>query len=331
LARTVAVIPGDGIGPEIIGATLRVLEALGADLDLVTVRAGLEEYKRTGRPISEEAMETIRRSDAVLKGPIATPAGPGTYRSVNVMLRQELGLFANVRYFEHYEGISLVGDFDVVLYRENTEGLYRGLEFRVGDAALGIRVINREGSERILRAAFEAARARRRRLAVVHKANILKETCGLFVRTAEELSKKYPDVDVEYITVDAAAYKLLKSTRDFDVIVTANMFGDILSDELAGIVGSIGLVPSVNMGGGPPVFEAIHGAAFDIAGRGVANPAGLMLSAALMLEWLGYGRLGTELRRSVKDCIASGLRTPDLGGNLGTMGFADAVLRNLKT
>jgi len=319
LARKVAVIRGDGIGPEIMDATLRVLEELGAPLEYVFVEAGMEAWRRRGTPISEEDIEAIRGCEALLKGPVATPTTGEGYRSVNVTLRRELGLYANVRWFRSVP-FSPFRNVDIVLFRENVEDLYSGVEFSpVPGVGVTLRIVTEMGSERLLEKAFRYAEENGRRLlTVVHKASIMRETCGLFVKTAERLAERHPKVRVEYMLVDAAAYNLVRDPARFDLIATTNMFGDILSDEIAGLVGSIGLCPSSNLGDSHAMFEAVHGAAFDIAGRGVANPIGLVLSAARMLEYLGLRREAWLL----DDAVAKTLEhrewlTPDLGG-LGT-------------
>lgn len=316
MARKVAVIPGDGIGPEVVDSALRVLDSLGLDLEYVVVDAGMDRWRREGVPIAEEDIDMIGECDALLKGPISTPVGRGGYRSVNVLLRRRFGLYANIRFFRSNPH-SLHRDFDIVFFRENTEGLYSGAEMRPSrGVAIGLRIITEDGSLRLLRRAFEyARRTGRRRVTVVHKANIFRETCGLFLESARRIAGEYPDIEVEYGIVDSTAYRLVREPGRFDVIATTNMFGDILTDVLAGVVGSIGLVPSVNLGDGFAMFEAIHGAAPDIAGRGVANPIGLVLSAAEMLDYLGYGDGAEAVRRAVDKVLTQkGFLTPDLGG-----------------
>jgi len=328
----VAVIPGDGIGPEIMSATVKVLDFLKLPFEFVRVNVGRKAWEKRGAAITDEDLDVIKSCDVVLKGPVETPVGRGTYRSVTVTIRKELGLYANVRPFRSIEGLALIPNVDIVLIRENTEGLYSGIEFRIGeDTALGIRVITRQACERILRFAFEYARRNgRKKVTAVHKANILKETCGLFLEVAKEVSTEYSDIAYDHAHVDAVAYDLLKRPERFDVIVTTNLFGDILSDELAGITGSIGVAASANVGDKYAMFEAIHGTAPDIAGKGIANPAGLMLAASMMLNHVGFSREADLLRSAVMRALTmKKVCTPDVGGRGNTDTFTSAVLDEL--
>jgi len=322
------VIPGDGIGPEITRATLRVLDELNLPIEYVFVEAGLERWRRTGTAISEEDLDLIGTCDALLKGPIATPVTGKGYSSVNVMLRKRFDLYANVRVFKSTP-LSPRKDVDIVLFRENTEGLYSGVEYEpVPGVAVSLRVVTERGAARIIRRAFEYASENSiKKVTVVHKANVLRRTCGLFVEVARRIAAEYPQVDAEYMLVDAAAYALVTRPASFRVIVTTNMFGDILSDEIAGLVGSIGICPSYNLGDKYAMFEAIHGAAFDIAGKGVANPVGLILSAAGMLRYLGFNSEARTVEEAVRKALETrdGL-TPDLGGD----GTTDTVTEKIQ-
>ncbi|RLG58486.1 NAD-dependent isocitrate dehydrogenase [Candidatus Geothermarchaeota archaeon] len=332
MSEKVVIIPGDGIGPEIMDSALEVLNAVSSNLEFIKIEAGLNVWKRKGYAISGEDLEEIKRHKVILKGPIATPIERGMYKSINVLLRKTLNLYANLRIFKSIPGISPFKNVDIALVRENTEGLYSGMEFRImNDAAIAIRLITREGSRRVIKFAFNyALRNNRRKVTVIHKANILRETDGLFLEIARKISKDYPSIELEELIVDAAAYKLIKNPEIFDVIVTSNMFGDILSDEVAGMVGSIGLVPSANIGDKYALFEAVHGAAFDIANKGIANPVGLILSAALMLDYLGMPKKAEAIRNAVMKALSEKeCRTPDLGGKATTKGFTRKVLEYL--
>ena len=333
MAKRVAVIPGDGIGPEIVHATMRVLEAMVLPIEFVWIEAGRRVWEETGRPISEEDLETIKTCDAILKGPIETPVGPGTYRSVTVRIRKELGLYANVRPVRSIEGLSPTEGVNMVIVRENTEGLYSGVEYRLTpDVAVALRLTTREGARRVCRFAFEYARRRGfRKVTAVHKANILKETCGLFLEEFRKASQQYPEITPEEMHVDAAAYRLVVNPRQFEVIVTSNLFGDILSDLAAGLTGSLGVAPSANVGYGHAMFEAVHGTAPDIAGKGIANPSGLMRAAALMLDYLGFDDEAGLLEQAVLEALRNPeVRTPDVGGRGNTETFTSEVLELIR-
>lgn len=329
----IGVIEGDGIGPEIISAALTLLDTVDADFEIIKIEAGLRRYKREGIPISEEDIETIRSVDATLKGPITTLPGRQGYRSVNVYIRKRLGLYANVRPFRSYRGLSLK-DIDIVIIRENTEGLYSGIEWRVPPSAFSLRVITEYGSKRIVRYAFRFAASRgRSRVTAVHKANILKESDGLFREVFFEEAGRYPGIEHDEVFVDAAAYLMVKNPSRFDVIVTPNLYGDILSDLAAGIAGSLGLFASAQVGEDTAVFEPVHGTAPDIAGKGVANPTSAIKAFAMMLEYLStlhgdlnLARAAAAIEKGVSKVIEEGrVLTPDMGGSASTAEFADAV------
>ena len=337
LPPTVAVIEGDGIGPEIVRAALEVLETL-VDLDLVFIRAGRSYFLETGSPIEEGGLELIRDSDALLKGPIATPVRGRTFPSVNLLIRREFQLYANVRPMESYKGISLM-PIDLIIVRENLEGLYAGRERTEGDRAVAERIITSEGAKKISEYAFElVSREGRERVTVIHKRNVLKATDGLFLETFYDVASRYPRLEVDDEIVDAAAYKLIKQPSRFDVMVTPNLYGDILSDVAAGIVGSLGLCGSAMVGTSFAAFEPIHGSADDIAGRGIANPLGMIKASAMMLRWLGlergYGRElaqhGDLILEAVREVVEAGESlTPDLGGQARTEDIVSALLRAL--
>ncbi len=337
MTRRATLIRGDGIGPEIMDATLRVLEAAGASFDWDEQLAGVAAVNDAGTPLPDATVESIRHTGLALKGPLTTPVGSG-FRSVNVALRREFDLYANVRPTRsivpggRYDGV------DVVLIRENTEGLYVGFETHIpvrGDpkaVAQSVAIVTRHGCERIVRYAFEYARAAgRRKVTIVHKANILKAVSGLFLEVGREVSRAYEGrVAVEDMIIDACAMKLVLDPSRFDVIVTTNMFGDILSDEIAGLVGGLGLAPGANIGDEAAIFEAVHGSAPDIAGQGVANPSALILAAAMMLDHVGESSRAGRIRGAVERTIREdGIRTRDLGGHATTATFADAVARRL--
>ena len=337
MAIACTLIPGDGIGPDITEATLAILDAAGANFDWDRQVAGAAGVSEKGTPMPDETLESIRRTRLALKGPLETPIGEG-YRSVNVALRQTFDLYANVRPGRdivpggRYDGV------DIVLIRENTEGLYSGLEhyIRVGDdpqaAAESIALVTRIGSERVIRYAFEyAARHGRQKLTLVHKANILKYSQGLFRSTGQRVAKEYEGkVAFEERIVDAAAMQLVIDPNKFDVIVTTNLFGDILSDLVSGLVGGLGLAPGANIGRDAAIFEAVHGTAPDIAGKGIANPGALVLAACLMLDHVGDRFRADRIRRSLESTIRAGkVLTRDLGGSATTKEFADAVIAHL--
>jgi isocitrate dehydrogenase (NAD+) len=334
LGRTykIAVITGDGIGPEITEATKFALQSLGLDFEFTDVAAGLNAWEKFGNQLPDKTVDTIKGSDACLKGPTQTPPGPGSFRSATVTLRQLLDLYANVRPFRNHPGVpSVHTGVDMVIVRENTEGLYSGIEYNLGDSALTIRKITKRGSERIAKFAFELARReKRKRVTIVHKANVLKETCGLFRSICVEVAKGYPDIAYDDMHVDAAAMRIAMKPQELDVIVTTNLFGDVLSDEVAGIVGGLGIAPSANVGDRYAFFEAIHGTAPKHAGKWDANPAAIMLSASMMLKYLGELDAGMRFENAIDSVLTERKTiTRDLGGNAGTMDFAKAIAEKL--
>jgi len=328
----VAVIPGDGVGPEVTEATLHVLKNLSLDLEFTTFDLGFEYWKKSGKQLSDEDVAAIGKTDACLKGPTTTPLGSGTFRSVAVALRQKLDLYANVRPVKSRPSVKgLYSNIDLIIVRENTEGMYKGLEFRANDSALSVRVITRQGSNRIARFAFELARRqKRRKVTIVHKANVLKETCGLFRETCLSVAAQYPEVKVDELIIDAAALKLVMEPQKLDVILTTNLFGDILSDEASGLVGGLGLIPSANIGEHFALFEPVHGSAPQISGKGIANPSAMILSAAMMLRYLDMPEHALRLENAIDKVLEEGTAlTFDLGGDAGTMDMADAIATQL--
>ncbi len=334
MEHTIAVIRGDGIGPEIMDATLHVLDAMQLGLGYEFVDAGLVALEQQGELLPEATLASIERLGVALKSPLTTPVGEG-FSSINVALRRRFDLYANVRPAVSFPNTrARYRDIDILTVRENTEGAYIGEGQALsadGETATLTQKITRKGSERIVRYAFELARAAgRRKVTVVHKANILKTTSGLFLRVAREVAARYPDIEVNEMIVDNTCMQLVMRPEQFDVIVTTNLFGDIISDLCAGLVGGLGLAPGANIGEKVAIFEAVHGSAPDIAGRGIANPVALMLGAAQMLSHLGREADATRLRRAIVATMEAGdSLTPDLGGNGSTRSFAEAIARRV--
>ncbi|GAC1340700.1 MAG: isocitrate dehydrogenase [Myxococcales bacterium] len=335
MAIPVTLIPGDGIGPEVVDAAVQAIEAAGAKLEWHRAAAGAGAVPTHGTPIPPETLESVRRTKLALKGPLATPIGDG-YRSVNVALRKEFDLYANVRPARSFAGVETrYTGVDLVVIRENTQGMYSGVEHYVDDertAAEAISIITRKGSERIVEYAFQYAKTRgRRRVTLVHKANILKCTSGLFLDTGRAVAAKHPDIEFKEMIVDNAAMQLVKNPNAFDIIVTTNLFGDILSDLTSGLIGGLGLTAGANIGKTAAIFEAVHGTAPDIAGKGVANPTAVMLAGAMLLEHIGERTASEKLITAIREAIASKeATTPDLGGSATSRMFTNAVLRRLK-
>jgi isocitrate dehydrogenase (NAD+) len=337
VATPVTLIPGDGIGPSISAATVRILDAAGADIEWDTQLAGMAGVARYGDPIPDATLDSIKRTKLALKGPLETPVGEG-YRSINVALRKTFDLYANVRPAYSIIPGGRYQDLDLVLIRENTEGLYVGIEhyIRVGDdpraAAESVAIITRSGSERIVRYAFEyAARHNRKKVTLVHKANILKFSQGLFLDTGRMVARDYAGrIEFEERIVDAMAMNLVLHPERFDVIVTTNLFGDILSDQISGLVGGLGLAPGANIGVNGAIFEAVHGTAPDIAGKGVANPGAVVLAACMLLDHIGQRDRASRIRTALETTVREGKTvTRDLGGSATTDQFTDAVIAKL--
>jgi len=333
----VTLIPGDGIGPSISSATVRILEAAGADIAWDPQVAGMAGVAKYGDPIPDATLDSIKRTRLALKGPLETPVGEG-FRSINVALRKTFDLYANVRPAHSIIPGGRYAGIDLVLVRENTEGLYTGIEHyvRVGEdpraAAESIAIVTRAGSERIVRYAFEyAVRHHRKKVTLVHKANILKFSQGLFLDTGRLVAREYEGrIQFEERIVDAMAMNLVLHPDRFDVIVTTNLFGDILSDQISGLVGGLGLAPGANVGLNGAIFEAVHGTAPDIAGKGIANPGALVLAGCMMLEHLGEGERARRVRDALESTIREGKTlTHDLGGTASTDEFTDAVIARL--
>ncbi|CAN5888683.1 MAG: isocitrate/isopropylmalate family dehydrogenase [Gemmatimonadota bacterium] len=333
----VTLIPGDGIGPSISEAVVRILDAAGADLEWDRQLAGVAALEARNNPLPPETLESIRTHSVALKGPLTTPVGTG-FRSINVALRKEFDLYANVRPARTIVPGGRYEDIDLVLVRENTEGLYSGIEHYVGigrdprAAAESVMIVTRFGVERIIRYAFDYAVSHgRKKVTLAHKANILKYTQGLFLDIGREIAAEYEGrVEFEDRIIDATAMLLVMDPYRFDVIVTENMFGDILSDQIAGLVGGLGLAPGGNIGTDVAIFEAVHGSAPDIAGKNIANPSALLLGAVMMLHHLEMPGEAERIQRAMEATIREGSTvTPDLGGTAGTDQFADAVISRL--
>ena len=331
----VTLIPGDGIGPEITAETVKVLEATGLRFNWDEELAGIAAVDATGTPLPDATVESIRKNSLALKGPLTTPVGIG-FRSVNVGLRKEFELYANVRPARTIIPGGRFENVDIVLVRENLEGLYIGVEHfvAVGDdpRAVGesLAIVTRHGCERIVRYAFEyALKHGRRKVTIVHKANILKMVSGLFLEVGQTIAKEYAGrVESNDMIVDNTAMQLVLKPEQFDVMVTTNMFGDILSDEVSGLVGGLGLAPGANIGTKAAIFEAVHGSAPDIAGKGVANPSAQMLAAAMMLDHIGELDRAQRIRDAIAVTIVrDGIRTRDLGGTASTVEFGNAVAK----
>jgi isocitrate dehydrogenase (NAD+) len=337
MSYDITLIPGDGVGPEITDATLRVLDATQILFTWDRQLGGMAAVAATGDPLPDVTLASIRRTRLALKGPLTTPVGGG-FRSINVALRKEFELFANVRPAKTIVHGGRFDGIDIVLVRENLEGLYIGQERwveRDGDPhaqAESVAVVTRTGSDRVIRYAFDyAEKHARKNVTLVHKANILKNTSGLFLDVGREIAKEYAGrVSMNELIVDNCAMQLVMRPEQFDVIVTTNLFGDILSDEISGLVGGLGLAPGGNIGAHAAIFEAVHGSAPDIAGQGIANPSALILAAAMMLDHLGETGAGDRVRRAiVATIVADCVRTRDLGGSASTREFGDAVARRV--
>lgn len=334
MSRKITVIPGDGIGPDIIDAAVKILDKAGCGFDYEYADAGLIALEKHGELLPETTLAAIENNGITLKGPLTTPVGGG-FTSINVTLRKHFGLYANIRPVNSFKGTKArYENIDIITIRENTEGMYSGLGQTTkddGSEAEAMSRVTRVGCERIVRFAYELARREgRKKVTVVHKANILKSTSGLFLSVAREIGKEYADIESEEMIVDATCMKLVMDPSQFDVIVTTNLFGDIISDLCAGLVGGLGMAPGANIGETCAIFEAVHGSAPDIAGQNLANPSSVILASIQMLEHLGMQDKAEKIRQALRDVIESGDRTTrDLGGSHGTTDFTQAILDRL--
>ena len=328
----ICLLPGDGIGPEVVACAKDVLNALPLTWDFTESGIGFEEYQRSGSPLPDSTLQAIRHADATLFGAVTTPPAIPNYFSPVVRMRQSLDLYANLRPTRSIPHESSRPNIDILIVRENTEGLYSGIERLEDDGSRAVteRVITRNGSERIIRKAFDLARqTRRKSVHVVHKANVLRQTCGLFRSIAFEIAKEYTDIELKEMLVDTCAMELVRAPEQFEVIVTTNLFGDILSDEACMFVGGLGVAASGNIGTEAAVFEPVHGSAPPLVGTGKANPVAMFLATAMMLDYLNETESSQRLRQSVETCIAERLVTPDLGGSLTTHEMTQSVISYL--
>jgi isocitrate dehydrogenase (NAD+) len=332
----IVLIPGDGIGKEITKAVTTILDAAGAQINWIECKAGAGAHEELGTPLPDETVKAIEKHRIALKGPLATPVGAG-FRSVNVALRQQFNLYSNIRPARSLPNIdSPFRGVDIVLFRENTQGLYIGKEHWVDEEekhAESIAVVTRDASEKIITAAFEYAKKfGRKKVTLVHKANILKLTTGLFLKIGKEISKNYPDIEFEDLIVDNMAMQMVMRPQQFDVIVTTNLFGDILSDLASGLVGGLGVTGAANIGDDAAMFEAVHGSAPDIAGKGLANPTALLFSALMMLEYLDEYRMAERIRSAVYTVLQEHKDecTRDIGGEGTTHTYTEAICKLLR-
>ena len=334
----ISLITGDGIGPELSESAISILDTIHDKLDLkfeiTKLSAGDKALEQTGKALPNETVDVIKQSDACLKAPVGESAA-----DVIVVLRRMLDLYANVRPAKSYPHMpALRNDIDMVIVRENTEDLYTGKEFSVGNAAVALRIISEDASKRIARYAFETTMQRnsKKKVTCVHKSNVMRMTDGLFAKACTDVSKYYPDVAFEQMYVDACAMNLIRQPEQFDVVVTTNLFGDILSDESSQVVGGLGMAPAANIGDNFALFEPVHGAAFDIAGKNIANPSSFLLSIKMMFDWLGAKHhdskcfeVGKKLESTIFDLVKSGVKTKDIGGDKTTTEFTKQITDNL--
>jgi isocitrate dehydrogenase (NAD+) len=328
----ITLIPGDGIGPEVSAATVKIIEAAGIEVEWETYPVGAEAFTKLGKYIPDDLMDSIRRNGIALKGPVTTPVGQG-FASINVALRKALGLYANMRPIKNLPGVkSRYENVDLVVVRENTEDLYSGLEHVVVPGVVeSLKIITAEASTRIARFAFDYARKKnRKKVSAIHKANIMKLSDGLFLECVRKVAALFPDILYEEIIVDNACMQMVLNPEKYDVMLLENLYGDIVSDLGAGLVGGLGLVPGANIGEECSVFEAVHGSAPNIAGQNIANPTAMILSAVLMLQYMGEAEKASRIAAAVEKVYLEGeVRTRDLGGTADTMEFAEAVQGHL--
>jgi isocitrate dehydrogenase (NAD+) len=336
VAHKVTLIPGDGIGPEVARATVRAVEATGVRIDWETIELNAKVLEESHDEVPEYVIDSIERTRVGLKGPVTTPVGTG-FHSANVQLRKRLDLFANFRPVRSFPGIrTRYSDvhIDIVMFRENTEDLYSGLENEiVKDVVTSLKIITRAASHRIAKYAFEyARREKRHKITAIHKANIMKLGDGLFLRCCREVARDFPEIEYREMIVDNAAMQLVMRPETFDVLLMPNLYGDIISDLASGLIGGLGLVPGANLGEGRAIFEAVHGSAPDIAGKGIANPTALMQSAALMLAYLDEHDVAHRLQSAIEWVYATGQhKTPDVGGTGTTEEFTNAVVERIQS
>ncbi|ABX12965.1 isocitrate/isopropylmalate dehydrogenase family protein [Nitrosopumilus maritimus] len=334
----ISLITGDGIGPELSDSAVSVLETIHDKLDLkfgiTKLSAGDKALEQTGKALPDDTVSAIKQSDACMKAPVGESAA-----DVIVVLRRMLDLYANIRPAKSYPHMpALRDDIDMVIVRENTEDLYTGKEFSLGDSSVALRIISEQASKRIAKYAFETAKMRndKKKVTCVHKSNVMRVTDGMFAKACTEVSKDYPDISFEQMYVDACAMNLIRQPQEFDVVVTTNLFGDILSDESSQVVGGLGMAPAANIGDNFALFEPVHGAAFDIAGQNIANPSSFLLSIKMMLDWLGTKNsdskcfeVGQKLESTIFNLVKTGVKTKDIGGDKTTSEFTKQITDNL--
>ena len=332
MKHKITLVPGDGIGPEVTRATLKVIEAAGIDVEWETINAGADAFQKYGKYLPDELMDSIRRNKVAIKGPISTPIGPG-FASINVALRKALNLYANFRPIKNLPGVkSRFENVDIIVVRENTEDLYSGLEHVVVPGVVeSLKIITAEASTRIARFAFEYARRHQRtKISAVHKANIMKLSDGLFLECVRNVAELYPEVSYEELIVDNTCMQMVLDPSQFDIMLLENLYGDIVSDLGAGLVGGLGLVPGANLGEECAVFEPVHGSAPKIAGKNAANPTAMLLSAVLMFHHLGESEKASLIASAVEKVYMHGnALTADVGGTTSTTQFADAIVQHL--
>lgn len=332
MKHNITLIPGDGIGPEVSEAALQVIQAAGIEVEWEPLQAGAEAFKKYGKYLPDELLESLQRNRVGIKGPITTPVGQG-FASINVKLRKALNLYANLRPIKNLPGVKTrFENVDIVVVRENTEDLYSGLEHVVVPGVVeSLKIITAEASTRIARFAFEYARRHgRKRISAIHKANIMKLSDGLFLDCVRDVAKLYPELQYEELIVDNACMQMVLDPLKFDVMLLENLYGDIVSDIGAGLVGGLGLVPGANLGDDCAIFEAVHGSTPGIAGKNIANPTAMLLSAVLMFQHLGETEKANRIVRAILSVYSEGkVLTPDVGGTASTTQFADAVVQHL--
>ncbi|MBL0333347.1 MAG: NAD-dependent isocitrate dehydrogenase [Chlorobiota bacterium] len=333
--KKVVYIPGDGIGPSIVESVISIINASGAEIEWVEAEAGLGAFEKYGNPLPDKTINLIHEHKVTLKGPLTTPIGDG-FRSVNVELRREFDLFANYRPIKSFEGVkSKFSNIDLIIFRENTEGLYSGIECYTDDShnrAESVAVVTRQGSERIIRSAFEyAIQNNRKEITIVHKANILKFTSGMFLEIGRKIALEYPSIKCNDKIIDNMCMQLVIKPEQFDIIVTTNLFGDILSDLASGLIGGLGLAPGANLGKKVAIFEAVHGSAPDITGKNLANPSALLLAGILLLNHIGFKDCADKIKNSLIKVLKDGeYCTKDLNVNgVGTIEMTNAIIRNM--
>ena len=329
--KNVTLIYGDGIGKEVMSSAVEVIKATGADINFEEEIAGLEAVEKYGEPVPKKVIDSIKKNKVALKGPVTTPVGKG-FRSVNVTLRKELNLYANVRPVKTYEGLkNRYEDIDLVIIRENTEGLYAGIEKEIEGGAETTRLITKEASKRIAKYAFELARRENRKMVTaLHKANICKLTDRVFLDAVNEVHNDYPEIELNDLIIDAACMNLVMYPEKYDVLLATNLFGDIVSDLCAGLIGGLGLTTGSNIGEDGAIFEAVHGSAPDIAGKNIANPTACILAGAKMLNYIGYEKEAKKIENAIESLIKEGkYLTKDLGGSLGTNEFTKKVIEKI--